>query len=76
MSVSKPFRNVTNHAGTRVRNARLKAGLSQSQLAERIGVRQPRVCEIEASDHLRTDTALRLAKALDCTAGWLLAGRV
>ncbi len=55
---------------------RLRTGLrlTQAQLAERIGVRQPRIAEIERGDaNPRLDTLARLAAALQVPVGALLA---
>lgn len=48
-------------------------GLTQEQLAERIGVRQPRIAEIERGDaNPRLDTLAKLARALGVTVSALL----
>ena len=45
---------------------RIDHGLTQSQLARRIGIRQPAVARLEAGEHMPTiRTLLRIAEALD-----------
>lgn len=62
--------------GARVRAARLKAGLSQTALAERVGVSQPAVAawETGAYDPRRVVIA-RLADSLSVSPDWLARGR-
>jgi HTH-type transcriptional regulator, competence development regulator len=51
--------------GDRVRDARVKAGLSQSQLARLCGMVQSRIAEIEAGESdPRLSTVRRVAEAL------------
>ncbi len=52
---------------SRLREARLEAGLSQQSLAERVGVRQPHVARWESGALPRVDTAVQLASALSTT---------
>jgi transcriptional regulator with XRE-family HTH domain len=53
---------------------RTALGLTQAQLAERIGVRQPRIAEIERGDaNPRLDTLARLSAALRVPLAALLA---
>jgi len=51
--------------GNHVREQRRKLGLSQEQLAAKIGVRQMTVSNIEIAGRARLDTLLRLLAALD-----------
>jgi len=45
---------------------RIDHGLTQSELARRIGIRQPAVARLEAGEHMPTiKTLLRIAEALD-----------
>ncbi len=45
--------------------ARLAAGISQTELARRIGVKQPMIARLEAGSEIpKVDTLMRLAKAL------------
>jgi DNA-binding XRE family transcriptional regulator len=60
--------------GERVRELRQKHGLTQVDLAERLGVPQSRVSEIESGSRVpNLITMLRLAAALDCKPTALLA---
>lgn len=52
---------------------RLRAGYSQAQLAEKIGMKQPNVCEFEAGKRKPTiDTLMKLAEALGTTTDVIL----
>jgi DNA-binding XRE family transcriptional regulator len=52
---------------------RLRAGYSQAQLAEKIGMKQPNVCEFEAGKRKPTiDTLMKLADALGTTTDVIL----
>ena len=46
---------------------RLKSGLSQTELAERVGTPRPSISRMEARGTKDLDFARRLADALDCT---------
>lgn len=53
--------------GTRLREVRLKRGLSQQELAERVGLPQPHVSAMESGAKFpNLLTVLRLAVALEC----------
>ncbi len=53
--------------GERLRELRQKRGLTQIDLAERMGMPQGRISEIERGLHVpNLDTILRLAAALEC----------
>lgn len=61
--------------GNRVREARVRAGLTQSQLAEKIDVSVNHISAIERGVYeTRTDTLKNLAVALGTTADYLLFG--
>lgn len=51
----------------RIRELRLRLGLSQSALADKSGVPQTTISAIETSNKLTYETALKLAKALGVT---------
>lgn len=71
---------MTNHADQRAIGAAVRAhrearGLTQVELAARIGVNQPSVSRIEHGYHLPgTDTLLRLSRALNVSLDELCAG--
>jgi len=50
----------------RLRHVRRDRGLSQRELAARVGMYQPRISMIEGGTPIRVETAERLAKALLC----------
>jgi transcriptional regulator with XRE-family HTH domain len=50
----------------RVLEYRIEHGLSQTQLARKLGLKQPAVARLEAGEHMPTiKTLLRIAEALD-----------
>ena len=60
--------------GDHVRELRQKRGLTQNDLAQRLGVPQSRISEIESGTRMpNLVTMLRLAAALDCKPSALLA---
>jgi transcriptional regulator with XRE-family HTH domain len=52
----------------RLRRQRQRLGLSQQQLAARVGLKQPNISRIESgrNDYPRLESIKRLAKALRC----------
>jgi transcriptional regulator with XRE-family HTH domain len=50
----------------RLRDVRRDRGLSQRELGERVGMRQPRIAMIESGTQIRPETAERLARGLLC----------
>ncbi|MEJ7785579.1 MAG: helix-turn-helix transcriptional regulator [Solirubrobacteraceae bacterium] len=60
------------HQPTRLREARLAAGLTQQALADRIGARQPHVARWESGAHEpRARMAVRVSEVLGTTANAL-----
>ena len=51
--------------GNSIRERRRKLGLTQEQLAERVGVRQRTISDVESAGAARVDTLLRMLVALD-----------
>ena len=61
--------------GDRIRQARKSRGLSQSDLAQRVGVSQPAIANWESGIHdPRRLTLAKLAEALEAPLDWLAAG--
>lgn len=61
--------------GARIRAARIAAGLTQAEVAERLGVTSARICNIEHNRGGLSWEALRdLARALETTATDLVRG--
>lgn len=59
--------------GTRVRETRQLRGLKQSELAEKVGMHQPDLCNLERGRHSPTLTTIeRLANALDVSPEYLV----
>lgn len=54
----------TIHVGARLRTARLRAGISQEQLAEKLGTKQSIVSAWERRQNVTPPTVNRVAKAL------------
>jgi len=46
--------------------ARKEKGMTQTELALRLGMKQQRIAAIENSDNIRLKTAQQIAKELDC----------
>src|SRR5690606_1994688 len=69
-------RSVFPGRGERIRVARVKAGLTQGELAARIGTDQSTVSEWENNDRprIRRANLLALGRELDCTPEWLERG--
>lgn len=59
------------HMGTRVRRARKAEGLSQEQLAKKVGVTQPTISDIEKGIAKTTRIVVVLAQALRRRPQWL-----
>lgn len=67
---------MTTTLGTRLRAARLEAGLSQAALSERTGIVQQAISRYESGTSTPSvDTLVRLADALSVSLDWLTGGR-
>ena len=67
--------NETNYVGTRLRNAREKAGMSKRQLAQAAQVREQQIRQWEAGEHIPTaHNLLRLIPHLGGTMEYYLTG--
>jgi HTH-type transcriptional regulator/antitoxin HipB len=51
--------------GNSIRERRRKLGLTQEQLAEKVGVRQRTISDVESAGAARIDTLLRMLGVLD-----------
>lgn len=60
--------------GDRIREAREACGLTQQQLAQRVGTTQGQITRWEASDNMGTSNLINLAKALNISVDKLLTG--
>ena len=59
--------------GARLQELRLRAGYTQSDLAQRLGIKQPNYWQIETGKKLvRGDTIYKICRALGCSADYLL----
>ena len=58
--------------GQRLRTARLTAGLTQVELAEKLAVNQSAISALESGREPEADTLRRLCRALGCTSDFLL----
>nr|WP_267964128.1 helix-turn-helix transcriptional regulator [Halomonas sp. MCCC 1A11057] len=61
--------------GERVRRARKYAGLTQKQLAEAVGIRQPTLSDLEKGDSRSSAYLVQIARACKVNADWLATGR-
>lgn len=59
---------------SRIKERRKTLGITQTTLAERVGMRQQSIQYIESGRAGRTSFILELAKALQCDPSWLLTG--
>lgn len=59
----------------RIKQQRLKLGLTQVELAGRVGITQQSLQKIEDGQTRNPRKILELATALDCTAEWLMHGK-
>lgn len=65
----------TETVGERIRAARERKGITQSALADAVGVRQPTMWRYEARGMTPSaETAIAIARVLDVSAHWLLHG--
>lgn len=64
-----------NSLAKRLRYAREQAGLSQSGLARRVGIRPQAIQFIEAGEVRRPRNTVEIAMALGVSAEWLLLGK-
>jgi transcriptional regulator with XRE-family HTH domain len=60
--------------GSRLKIARIQAGLTQTQLAEKAGVAQSDISKLERGDMAKTTGLPALARALLCDVDWLDTG--
>lgn len=60
--------------GSRVKEARKKAGLSQLQLAEAIGVKQPTISELERGESQSSSYLIQIAQVCNVEPSWLQTG--
>jgi len=58
----------------RLKQKRLELNLTQSQLAEKAGMRQQSIQSIESGETKRSRFLFELAAALQCDANWLMHG--
>ena len=69
----RPASKPRSEIGERIAQARIKLGLSQRELAEKLGITQQSVTALERRDSIpRSDTLLKLCDALGVTANDLL----
>lgn len=60
----------------RVRNRRIELGLTQTEAAERAGIRQQSWASIEDGQTQKPRNIIGIANALECDASWLMQGGV
>lgn len=57
--------SILREMGLRIRDRRSAAGLTQGQLAKRVGITQPTVSHLEAGANVGIEALVRVALALD-----------
>lgn len=67
--------NIGMSIGTRIRDARKQANLTQGQLAARVGVKQSTISELETGESAGTTLIASFAKELGVPALWLETGK-
>jgi transcriptional regulator with XRE-family HTH domain len=67
--------NYAMNVGERVRQARKEKGMTQGDLASKVGIRQPTLSELEKGESNSTAHIAKLAAALGVSALWLETGR-
>ena len=65
------YKNTNMTIGTRVRTARIEAGISQKELADKIGVKQPTISQLEKGGSAGSAHLPAIAAALGVHALWL-----
>lgn len=69
------MKNVNPEVAARIRSARKNAGMTQAQLAERLGMTVSGVSKIEnATYNIGLEAVKKIASALKVDAGWLIFG--
>jgi SOS-response transcriptional repressor LexA len=64
-----------NSLGDRIKIARKKAGLTQGELAKKVGITYPTLNKYEKNRRVPNSQVLdRIARELNCDPGWLLSG--
>lgn len=66
--------NVGMNIGQRIREARKAAGMTQGQLASKVGLKQNSISELEKGDSASTTHMAKFAQALRVSALWLETG--
>lgn len=67
--------NIGMSIGSRVREARVRAKLTQGQLAAKVGIKQGSLSELETGESVKTTHVVSLAAALGVDALWLETGK-
>lgn len=66
--------NIGMSIGKRVRQARKHIGLTQAELAKKVGMKQSTLSELETGESTRTSSVATIANALGVSAYWLDTG--
>lgn len=70
-----PSQKITSTVGTRVKEAREEAGISQTGLAKKLGLAQATICGLEKGASKGTQHIAKIALLLNVSALWLETGR-
>jgi len=73
---SKPRQPRFPGIGKRCLDRRTALGLSQLDVSRRIGLSQGQLCRLETGNrpHVSAETAVMIARALECSVEWLVTG--
>ena len=71
------MKNLQNSLGTRIKEARIKAGMSQKDLAERVGFESPTAISLIESDQrgVSVDILRKIGEVLHLDIDYLLSGK-
>lgn len=67
--------NVFMNIGERVREARKEKGMTQKDLASKVGITQPTLSDLEKGESTATSHIAKIASALEVSPLWLETGR-
>lgn len=75
LTVDEPTTDFDQQLGARIAEARRAAGLTQTELGDRIGLTRSSVANIEgARQHILAASLITIGRALDVDPRWLLTG--
>lgn len=73
--IGSPISFCVMNIGDRVRRARKKAGLTQKQLGDAVGVRQATISDLEKGESRSSSYLVQISRVCDVNADWLATGK-